>query len=210
MSVKFYASQSQGLGGWIFSDLGGPHSYVVERATFAESGPSKGQMQKKKVKFTQDFVPLREALEMEWKGVKPRAIKRLKLSPGFFGTLSHWNGSNSSAEELQASALAIAKEKGVELDHVFQPRPGSSDTTGTGPEAAAKSYFESFYTAIASGKVKGDFAPTSAIIGGLLAQDVLNTLGGREEPIANWLQLDGMSGHGTILSLKAGEPKQDA
>lgn len=40
----------------------------------------------------------------------------------------------------------------------------------------------------------GDFAPTSAIIGGVLAQDMLNALGGREEPLCNWFTLDGLSG----------------
>jgi ubiquitin-like 1-activating enzyme E1 A len=35
-----------------------------------------------------------------------------------------------------------------------------------------------------------DFAPTCAVLGGVLAQDILNALGGREAPLVNFFVLD--------------------
>lgn len=52
----------------------------------------------------------------------------------------------------------------------------------------------------------GDFSPTCAVLGGILAQDLLNALGGREEPLCNWFQLDALGGRGPVHQLAVGEP----
>jgi ubiquitin-like 1-activating enzyme E1 A len=38
-----------------------------------------------------------------------------------------------------------------------------------------------------------DLSGVAAVLGGLLSQDVLNALGGREIPVKNWLIFDGRS-----------------
>ncbi len=171
-------------------DLGDAHSYIVEKSSMAESGPSKGTIVKKKLRYTQAFVTLDAALQKEWKDMAPRLKKRLKITPSFFATLAKWHASAASAEELQEASLQIAERKGFTKELLF-PKP-----------ELAEPFFAKFHKLES---VQGDFAPTSAVIGGLLAQDVLNSLGGREEPIANWLQLDGMEGHGNIIDLGAGK-----
>lgn len=40
-----------------------------------------------------------------------------------------------------------------------------------------------------------------AIVGGMLAQDILKSLGGREPPIANFFIFDGHTGGGTVCRL---------
>lgn len=42
------------------------------------------------------------------------------------------------------------------------------------------------------------FAPTLAIVGGLLAQDVLRVLSHKDTPIANLLVVDSLSGAGVV------------
>lgn len=62
--------------------------YETSSTTTVE-GPtgSTSQLVKRKVKKSQDFVPLKIALNQSWKGEKSRKLKRLRLSPGFFATL---------------------------------------------------------------------------------------------------------------------------
>lgn len=46
-----------------------------------------------------------------------------------------------------------------------------------------------------------EFMPVCAIIGGVMGQDVLNTLGGREPPVINVFIYDGSSGAGDFYQL---------
>ena len=46
-----------------------------------------------------------------------------------------------------------------------------------------------------------EFMPVCAIIGGVMGQDVLNTLGGREPPVINLFTYDGTSGAGDFYQL---------
>jgi ubiquitin-like 1-activating enzyme E1 A len=43
--------------------------------------------------------------------------------------------------------------------------------------------------------------PTCAILGGVMGQDALNTLGGREPPVINVFTLDGTTGMGDFYQL---------
>ena len=49
--------------------------------------------------------------------------------------------------------------------------------------------------------VGSEIAPVTAFLGGQLAQDVINVLGGREQPIQNFLLFDGDSAKGPIYAL---------
>lgn len=46
-----------------------------------------------------------------------------------------------------------------------------------------------------------EFSPTCAVLGGLLAQDVLKALAGRDPPFANFLTFDGAVGSGNVTPL---------
>ena len=46
-----------------------------------------------------------------------------------------------------------------------------------------------------------ELAPVAAILGGVLAQDVINVLGKREQPLQNWLVFDGEANVGPVLTL---------
>lgn len=46
-----------------------------------------------------------------------------------------------------------------------------------------------------------EFSPVCAIVGGMLAQDILKALGGREPPIANFFFFDGNTGGGTVCRM---------
>lgn len=46
-----------------------------------------------------------------------------------------------------------------------------------------------------------EFAPTCAIVGGILGQDVLNAVGGKEEPVRNLLVYEGQTGQARVWGL---------
>jgi ubiquitin-like 1-activating enzyme E1 A len=46
-----------------------------------------------------------------------------------------------------------------------------------------------------------EFMPVCAIIGGVMGQDVLNTLGGREPPVVNLFVYNGTTGSGDFYQL---------
>lgn len=46
-----------------------------------------------------------------------------------------------------------------------------------------------------------EFSPVCAIVGGMLAQDILKTLAAKEAPIANFFAFDGNIGGGTVARM---------
>lgn len=47
-----------------------------------------------------------------------------------------------------------------------------------------------------------EFSPVCAVVGGMLAQDILKTLAAKEAPIANFFVFDGNTGGGTVCPMK--------
>ena len=46
-----------------------------------------------------------------------------------------------------------------------------------------------------------EISPVCAVVGGMLAQDILKALAAREAPIANFFTFDGSTGGGTVCRL---------
>ncbi|CAD6910943.1 unnamed protein product [Tilletia controversa] len=213
ISAFFYASAPQGFSGYIFADLGPSYSFLIDRSdTVTSRDPRTGETRlenvKRKVKREQGFVELGRALEVSWKGMPARQVSRLKLSLGMWTAWAAWeledkiSDSNqlytpgtliTTADTLHHSVLALLEAKCVNPASVLRPS-----------EAENKAFFQQFCLARMG---PGEFSPTAAVLGGILAQDLLNALGGREEPLCNWFQLDGLSGNGPTHRLNVGDAK---
>lgn len=215
LNIKFYCTGMQGFDGWLFSDLGDAHDYVVEKpginaplpastvegaAVSASAPPSKDDFSqasngasssKRLEKRRQRFVPLNVALSMSWKGLSRSQLRRQKPSLGLFGVLAAWtlnsHGKQPTADKLKSVCIDLLLEHGVDQTTVL---PNS--------EEERKAYFAALETALS---LPGQFSPSCAIVGGVLAQDVLNAVGGREEPLVNWFQLEGLTASGTVHAL---------
>lgn len=46
-----------------------------------------------------------------------------------------------------------------------------------------------------------ELSPVCAVVGGMLAQDILKALAAREPPIANFFTFDGSTGGGTVVRM---------
>lgn len=85
--VKFHASSSQGLDGWIFQDLGEDHQFLVERKSTHRDEKNAAVEKTWTELQEQSFVPLAAALKHDWKARNANAVKRsLKGSENMWGT----------------------------------------------------------------------------------------------------------------------------
>lgn len=64
------------------------------------------------------------------------------------------------------------------------------------PDTLRSEFLRSFLQNIGS-----EIAPVTAFLGGQLAQDVINVLGQREQPIQNFLLFDGEESNGPVYAL---------
>lgn len=190
--AMFVATAVYGLSGYVFCDLG-TLEYVQDR-------PVPGTSDKIAVKYKQTFVPLKESLEAPW---------TFRPSAGLVAAWALWTAIERASDEalndptlfqssLQEASSSLIAAKGANEASVFRRI-----------DAAA------FYKAYASATCPRGrhiptyaFAPTSAIVGGIVAQSMLNALGRREEPIVNWCIVD--AAHGTADVHACGAPPREA
>ncbi|KAL7009791.1 E1 ubiquitin-activating protein aos1 [Cystobasidiomycetes sp. EMM_F5] len=138
------------------------------------------------IKKNQSYVPFSRALQHTWAGTGSRKLK--KLTPVVYAILVVWEyqSRNSGAlpsEEDRASILrSIANE--------VLPKHGLD------PKLLPQDLLQQFALTASM-----EFMPVCAIIGGLLGQDALNTLGGREAPITNLFTFDGSTSAGDFHRL---------
>ncbi|KAH8998541.1 hypothetical protein EDB92DRAFT_1932964 [Lactarius akahatsu] len=178
-----YAGGTYGLLGYIFCDLL-EHEYI---APDRSGGKQEGA---KDVRVTVSYSPLREALEHRWSGIPRRQTKSLNPAVVFI-ILALWELQSihqghlpddvKYADELESVANTLIAKAEVNKD-IFPAIPRELvETTAT--------------TAV------HEFAPVCAVVGGMLAQDILKALGVREAPLANFFTFDGSTGGGTTVRM---------
>ncbi|KAI0081590.1 hypothetical protein K474DRAFT_1613323, partial [Panus rudis PR-1116 ss-1] len=177
----FYAGGSYGLLGYIFCDLL-QHDYIAPDRTAPKESA-------KNMKNTIVYSPLRDALQQKWTGMTRKQTK--ELNPAIvFVILALWeyqakhgrlpdNASQASGLEIIALAL-LAK---AEVNRQALPN-------------IPRDLVETMVTTAAH-----EISPVCAVVGGMLAQDILKALAARESPIANFFTFDGSTGGGTVCRL---------
>ncbi|KAF1957371.1 hypothetical protein CC80DRAFT_43142 [Byssothecium circinans] len=201
----FYAGGTYGLYGYIFTDLGA-HEFVIERDSnqatkIAPETATRSVIDTKLRKSgnkTIELVTKRElysplllantsplAPEMQSK----RKLKNVHPLLTCIRTLWDYQRNNKDGaiypahtkESLEAF-ITSAKEKHLELKLL--------------PETLTADFLKSFLANLGS-----ELAPVTAFLGGQLAQDVINVLGKREQPIQNLMLFDGEDCAGPVYAL---------
>ncbi|CAB3977355.1 SUMO-activating enzyme subunit 1 [Paramuricea clavata] len=191
--IKFYAGDVFGYFGYTFNDLV-EHKYVEEQKTssginltVSEGPPAKKKPKQEEIhtimveKFL-EFNSLKDALETSWvKNQKPKSLKRISKVFFIFQVLLRFqekyrrNPEGSTSEQDIDDLLKMKNE-------VFESLDISQDLV-----------LEDF-----ARHCIGTLSPTSAILGGILAQDVIKALSGKDAPIDNFFFFDGRTGEGMI------------
>lgn len=203
-SRPFYAAGSYGFYGFIFADLIS-HEYVLEREKSNVPTVPKAE------------TPTRSIIDISTKKEHGKLVelvtKRETYSPIILANTSPIPAEHLSSRrrKLQIPPLLTCMRALWEFQSISGNLPSHSHadlelftTLATEkhkelqlpPETLRSDFLRSFLQNIGS-----EIAPVTAFLGGQLAQDVINVLGQREQPIQNFLLFDGEESKGPVLAL---------
>ncbi|KAL7270490.1 E1 ubiquitin-activating protein aos1 [Rhizina undulata] len=198
----FYAAATYGLYGYAFADLL-KHTFVIERDKSNMKTELKKETrtrtitsvrEKKEGEKTMEFVtkeevyaPLSEVLKCQIdKNWRPR--KRKTVPAVLPAVKALWQ-----FQKLHKRLPGIMKGDDGEFTKLMTE---SNQELDLPPELVKSSFVLSFIE-----NVSCELAPVAAILGGVLAQDVINALGKREQPLQNFLVFDGDTNAGPVITL---------
>ncbi|WVR06645.1 hypothetical protein IAU60_003677 [Kwoniella sp. DSM 27419] len=192
----FYAAGTYGFYGYVFADLGDSYEYVYNPKATPEN-PAPGLAKKSlsypslgKALSSQDWSkpatqagaggsPYRGLTRNETKNAAPSVV---------LGLLALWE------YETKNEALPLGGE-----DQVAQMKASAERLrVDLGINAKALPTVDDAMIEHLAHHATHFFPPTMAVLGGLLAQDVLRALSRKDKPIVNLLTVDTMGGVGTV------------
>ncbi|KIX98212.1 uncharacterized protein Z520_06292 [Fonsecaea multimorphosa CBS 102226] len=203
---KFYAADTHGMYGYIFADLL-VHDFVIEREQ--RNKPTKvGDMEtstkcvravesKKENEKTMELITYRETyspFQLANLSPLPARIKntrrsRTKVTPLLSCLRALFDFQGQMGGRLPAHSRAdlelftrLANQKHLELSLPL--------------ETLRSDFLRAFLQNLGS-----EISPVVAFLGGYLAQDVINVLGQKEQPLQNWLLFDGEEFTATQFSI---------
>ncbi|OAV96446.1 hypothetical protein PTTG_26393 [Puccinia triticina 1-1 BBBD Race 1] len=177
----FFAAASLGVHGYIFADLL-DHMYLSEK----EKTLDNGEIRKTSEKRNQQFLPFDTVQKSQLNHVTPKRIK--KVSPLLWASLvlfefqSKHNVDYPEGDEHASDLVKISDEL--------------LETRGVDKSLVPHDLLRQL--AITS---RAEFIPSCAVIGSILSQEVLNALGGKQAPLANFLVFDGEKCSSDIYAL---------
>ncbi|XP_043454516.1 SUMO-activating enzyme subunit 1 isoform X3 [Prionailurus bengalensis] len=194
-SIKFFTGDVFGYHGYTFANLG-EHEFVEEKTKVAkvsqgvEDGPdtkrakldsSETTMVKKKVVF----CSVKEALEVDWSSEKAKAaLKRTASDYFLLQVLLKFRtdkGRDPSSDTF-----------GEDSELLLQIRNDVLDSLGVSPDLLPEDFVRYCFS---------EMAPVCAVIGGILAQEIVKALSQRDPPHNNFFFFDGMKGNGIVECL---------
>ncbi|XP_007941067.1 SUMO-activating enzyme subunit 1 [Orycteropus afer afer] len=194
-SIKFFTGDVFGYHGYTFANLG-EHEFVEEKTKVAkvsqgvEDGPdtkrarldpAETTMVKKKLVF----CPMKEALEVDWRSEKAKAALKRTTSDYF----------------LLQVLLKFRTDKGrdprsdtyrEDSESLLQIRSDVLDSLGVSPDLLPEDFVRNCFS---------EMAPVCAVVGGILAQEIVKALSQRDPPHNNFFFFDGMKGSGIVECL---------
>ena len=212
LNKPFYAAGSHGLYGFIFADLIS-HNYVIEREKSNIPTVLKAESATRSV--------IAVSTKKEHGKLMEIVTKRELYSPLLLANTSPIPQTylHSRRRKLQVSPLLSCLRALWEFQKISGSLPSRTHadlemftTLATQkhqelqllPETLRSEFLRSFLQNLGS-----ELAPVTAFLGGQLAQDVINVLGQREQPIQNFLLFDGEESKGPVYALHPIFPESD-
>ncbi|XP_069194852.1 SUMO-activating enzyme subunit 1 [Procambarus clarkii] len=182
--ILFFAGDVFGMIGYMFTDLK-DHQYVEEvkkRKEIEQDGKKQTVEETKMVKHTETFVPLSQALDVDWSS-KKYASQLKRTSPAYFimhiilefislhGRLPDPTRRSEDEVELLTIKNALLEKMGV-------------------PQEKVNNQF--------AGLVFGQVSPVCAIVGGVLAQEIIKAVSQKDPPHNNFFFFTTLDGAGVV------------
>ncbi|GAA5982731.1 hypothetical protein JCM11641_007770 [Rhodosporidiobolus odoratus] len=183
LGKKMFAAGSVGVDGWMFADLL-EHDFVVD----VQKILSAGETAVVPTKSTHSYVPFSLALEHKFDQLRPREMK--KVGSGVWSILSLFAAQRSSnPAPASPSVTEVTEEQLTSAAEKLLPELGVKSGLQNG-ELSALAHLQTT-----------EFPSSCAIVGGILGQDILNCVGGKEEPLRNFGVYEGGSGQFRVWGL---------
>ncbi|XP_051693349.2 SUMO-activating enzyme subunit 1 [Oryctolagus cuniculus] len=194
-SIKFFTGDVFGYHGYTFANLG-EHEFVEEKTKVAkvsqgvEDGPdtkrvkldsSETTMVKKKVVF----CPIKEALEVDWSSDKAKATLKRTTSDYFLLQVLLKFRTDKGRDPGSAT-------RGEDAELLLQIRNDVLDSLGVSADLLPDDFVRYCFS---------EMAPVCAVVGGILAQEIVKALSQRDPPHNNFFFFDGMKGNGIVECL---------
>ena len=205
VNKPFYAAGSYGMYGFIFADLI-THDYVIEREKSNLDTELKAETMTRSIVATNTKEENGKQIEMVTKReiyspinlantspLQPEHLssrrRKLQIPPLLTCLRALWEYQSMTGQSIPTHSHAdlelftkLATEKHKELQ--------------LPPETLRSEFLRSFLQ-----NAGCEIAPVTAFLGGQLAQDVINVLGQREQPIQNFLLFDSDDSKGPVYAL---------
>ncbi|KAK9456338.1 hypothetical protein V1511DRAFT_497210 [Dipodascopsis uninucleata] len=185
LNKPFYAAGLIGLYGYVFVDLC-RHRFIIEREKSnisAKIGPETSSRSIVDIKTVREGVTSKEVITKEenynklsdsvknatsvFRGLRSRAL--LKVSPVLPAVLAMWDDADKGSTSFHELVLEKCRSLGLPVGIIS----------------------DQFTTSFENSMPTTELSPVAAVLGGIVAQDILNYLAAKEQPIQNWVFLDG-------------------
>ncbi|CEG74689.1 hypothetical protein RMATCC62417_09858 [Rhizopus microsporus] len=170
----FYAADAFGWFGYIFCDL--------TEYTFVQNAKNSSG----KITHTEHFASLDLSLSKDWSSISPKALRK-RISP--MALVMHILLRYQKEHHHFPSQAEVAEL--IENKREYLQQMGITDSSVL-DENLLRNVCQMHNTEI---------SPVAAIVGGMLAQDVLRTLSAMELPIQNWFYYNGLDETGMVHQL---------
>nr|XP_033790596.1 SUMO-activating enzyme subunit 1 [Geotrypetes seraphini] len=191
-AIKFFAGDVFGYHGYMFANLG-DHEFVEEKMKVnkvnqeLEDGPEAKKMKLDSteitmVKKTVMFCSLQEALELDWRNEEAKAT--LKRTPTDYFLLQVLLKFRT---EKGRDPLPASYSEDSEL--LLQIRNSVMESLGVSPDLIPDDFTSFCFS---------EMAPVCAVVGGVLAQEIVKALSQRDPPHNNFFFFDGIKGSGIV------------
>lgn len=185
-SIPFYAADAFGWVGYIFCDLA-KHEYIEEKEV---SSSQTEETTTKRTKHVEEYVTLEESLQVDYSNIPKNVLKR-KSALGFVMhmILKHELKHNRPITGMDVEELI--KNKDTALQEM-----GITETSLVDDDLI--SHVVSLFDA--------ELVPVTAIVGGVLAQEMIKVLSQKQLPIQNWFYYNGLSDSGMVHCVRNEKP----
>ncbi|GAA5915836.1 hypothetical protein JCM6882_006815 [Rhodosporidiobolus microsporus] len=177
LGKKLFAAGSLGVDGWMFADLL-EHEFVVD----VHKSLQHGETTVVPTKSTHGYVPFSLALDARFDKLRKREMKRTGLA--LWATLALFSAQRTQHPISESPTLCQVSE--VDLQQAAEkllPEVGVTASLLPNDEVPRIASLQD-----------AEFPPSCAIVGGILGQDILNCVGGKEEPLRNFGCYEGSTG----------------
>jgi len=199
--IAFYLADAFGFSAYMFCDLGEKCTILVKEKTGQtnEDGDAVFQHKPKELGFCTLETALGVSLKELSQRYKARRRRKAARGPGEFAmeilTALH---AASRTDDVPSTAEAIAAVDAVLAE---QGLDGEAAEAFAARAPAAES--------LVALRMGNELSPVCAVVGGIVGQELLKAISGKDEPVDNFFFFDGLSGSGVIRSIRPVEAASD-